>query len=1178
MNNNDDFKINITKKKNKNFKFIVSLYKKLSNLINQLDFLFKNKFIFQDFYIDSMQSLNDIYTKIYNYEELTDKKRVNKISVDNLLNDINLSLEKISTKIGSNNCKNTLDIYLTKKNDYKYSNIDSFLEDQNDEYNDLFNLYNEYFIPLSCNKILEVNINKFMEKMDIKDNNSYPQIVKIIEYSKANPLTEIIHGASIIFLINNKIIYINGYFNNDPLNIFKNYNQFKNKSTQIEEQLEYIDVPSDFKEKYLEQLSLKDFLINSPSTIATIIKNDYDNFLSYKNKSLSLLIKEFIKCNIEKQRKIILLLLISDQESQFTAHIIFDLITDKALISESIQLSELLFNSFHWKIQKIFKVSNNNFENHKNKLENININNIPYESRILALKTTDNIKAKANEKLKEINGSKDNSIKAQQWLDGFLKIPFNTFKKENIINFFKNYQLKIEKYIDVFTIKISEYNIDKLNVKSKTVYNIIIQIIDEYHSNIHKSENTYGLFIKYLENIKSSIESVIGLSHENKSKNKIIKVNSNENGIFLLDNYDNTSTVIEDIIKSNVVPNEETVNECISQLSHFKKVKNELYESNIINENNIGIMVKKLNELECMLNINLLKNEAEYDEDQYEDKKDNNYNIGFIKYIYKNLDEFDIFIKEWADFKIKKKDYIEEVDKILEKCTYGQTCAKNQMKRIIGQWMNGNTKGQCFGLHGPPGVGKTTLCKNGLAKCLFDEYGEARPFAFLPLGGATNGSILEGHHYTYLGSTWGKIVDILMETKCMNPIIYIDELDKISKTEHGKEIISILTHITDASQNKEYYDRYFASIPIDLSQVLFIFSYNDRDSIDRVLLDRIQEIEIKPLSVKEKLVISQNYIIPEILNNVGFSINEVFFNEIILTKIINEYTYEAGVRKLNEILYDIIRDINLKKIMECDNIDYPINIDETITKDVLSIKPQITIKKIHDKPCVGIVNGLYATVSGLGGLTLIQVMKINSDKKFSLEKLTGNQGDVMKESMSCAMTLAWNIIPESIKNSIYECKENWGIHIHCPEGGTPKDGPSGGLGISLAIVSRLTNISIKNTVAMTGEVDLLGNACAIGGLYSKLAGALNAGVKQVLIPLQNKKDLEIIFKKEEEEQKNMIKITKSKQNLNNLLLEDYKDDNKIYFRNTMEIIYVKNIFEVLKHGLVENDLVFNTNF
>jgi ATP-dependent Lon protease len=501
------------------------------------------------------------------------------------------------------------------------------------------------------------------------------------------------------------------------------------------------------------------------------------------------------------------------------------------------------------------------------------------------------------------------------------------------------------------------------------------------------------------------------------------------------------------------------------------------------------------------------------------------------------------------------------------------------MKRIIGQLMNGVSKGQCFGLHGPPGVGKTTLCKNGLAKCLFDENGESRPFAFLPLGGATNGSILEGHHYTYLGSTWGKIVDILMETKCMNPIIYIDELDKISKTEHGREIISILTHITDQSQNKEYYDRYFASIPIDLSQVLFIFSYNDRDSIDIILRDRIQEINIKALSLKEKLVISQNYIIPEILNNVGFSINEVIFNINILTKIINEYTFEAGVRKLNEILYDIIRDINLKKIVDDNNIKYPIELDDNYLKDFLSNLTKITSKKIQQNPRVGLVNGLYATKTGLGGLTVIQVMQVNSDKKFSLEKLTGSQGDVMKESMNCAMTLAWNIIPDDIKKEISESKEGFGLHIHCPDGGTPKDGPSAGLAITMGIVSRLVKIPIKNDLALTGEVDLIGDAHEIGGLYSKLSGAFDAGIKVVLIPEENRKDLEIILKKEEEENKNVLKLTKSKININNLLIEnDPKDHNKIYFRNSMEIIIINNIFDVLKYGLIDNNLEFNKMF
>lgn len=1091
-----------------------------------------------------MYLLNELHTKISNFEEFNNKKRVNKVLLENLLKDINHSFEKICQKIGCNNCKNTLDIYFSKnRHDDKNITIQTYLEDKNDDFLYLFNLYNEYFVPLSSNKISENDVEKFMKKNNIKEKLSIPIVVKMVEYSKINPLIEKINGATIIFFIYNKIIYINGYFNNDSLNIFKTYEPFKNKSLLIDENIEHNDIPTEFKEKYIEQLPLRDFLINEPKDIAMMLKSDYNDFLMYKNKSLSLLIKDFVNCTIEKQRKIILLLLIADQETQFTAHIIFDLISDKSVICESIQLSELLFNSLHWKIQKIFKVSRNNFENNKAKIENLNITNVPYDSRILALKTTDNIKAKANEKLKEINGSKDNSIKAQQWLDGFLKIPFNIYKKETIINFFKNFQLKVEKYIDTFTIKMSEFNFDKLHFKNKTIYNIIIQIIDEFHSNIHKSENTYTLFIKYLESIK------LGLEY-------IIDKNENNTDFFLIDN--------------NITPTEETVYNCIGQLDHFKKIKQELFDNNIINENNIGLMIKKLNELECMLNINLLKNEEEKEED---DLNDDNYNNLFLNYVLRNIDEYDIFIKEWNEFKVNKKIYLEEVDKILNKCTYGQTDAKKQMKRIIGQWINGNSKGQCFGLSGPPGVGKTTLCKNGFAKCLFDENGETRPFAFLPLGGATNGSILEGHHYTYLGSTWGKIVDILMETKCMNPIIYIDELDKISKTEHGKEIISILTHITDQSQNKEYYDRYFASIPIDLSQVLFIFSYNDKDNIDRILRDRIQEIEIQPLSMKEKIVISQNYIIPEILNNVGFSVSEIIFEDKILTKIINEYTFEAGVRKLNEILYDIIRDINLKKITEdYDELNYPIYINELIIKDILSNKIQVTIKKIYDKPNIGLVCGLYATSSGLGGLTVIQVMKVNSDKKFSLEKLTGNQGDVMKESMSCSMTLAWNIIPENIKKKINESEEKWGLHIHCPEGGTPKDGPSAGLAITMGIVSRLVNIPVRNDVALTGEVDLMGNAHPIGGLYSKLQGALNANVKTVLIPRENSKDLDIIFKKEQEEaEKNII---------TNLLIEDDYDKNehKIYFRNTMEIIYVDNIFDVLHIGLVKNDLKFNKNF
>ena len=614
-------------------------------------------------------------------------------------------------------------------------------------------------------------------------------------------------------------------------------------------------------------------------------------------------------------------------------------------------------------------------------------------------------------------------------------------------------------------------------------------------------------------------------------------------------------------------------------------------------------MINKINDLECMLNLNLLINNnyssninnydnnsgcissnSSYCGDINDDIEDNEYNLIFKKYIIKNIEEIKNIINDWYNFKNNKKIYMETVDNILNKCTYGQLEAKKQMKRIIGQWMNGNSKGQCFGLCGPPGVGKTTLCKNGLAKCLFDESGESRPFAFLPLGGATNGSILEGHHYTYLGSTWGKIVDILMETKCMNPIIYIDELDKISKTEHGKEIASILTHITDQSQNKEFYDKYFTSIPIDLSQVLFIFSYNNKDDIDSILRDRIQEIPVRALSLQDKLIISQNYVIPEILSNVGFSNMEIIFTNEILSKIINKYTHEAGVRKVNEILYDIVRDINLKKIENSNNtIEYPISIDDKITEPILSNMTCVNIKRINEKPLIGQGTGLYAYSSGaIGGITIIQVMRTMSDKKLSIEKLTGCLGDVMKESMNCSLTVAWNILPLNIKKEIEESKEGYGLHIHCGNY-QQKDGPSASIIQCITIISRLVNIAIKNDVAMTGEMDLQGNAMEIGGLYSKIMGAYNAGVKKVLIPKENEKDLDLIFKREKEE---MMEIKKIKNTLQSNLIRNIPSYSNLYennlncrvFRNEMEIVIINDVFEALKHTLVDNDLIFNRDF
>jgi ATP-dependent Lon protease len=1131
-------------KKNKYLKILNNFFKNLTNLSNHLEFLFKNKYIEQDFYIEKMYALNDLNYKLTILEENISKKN-NKKFLEEYIIEINDFFEKIAFHIGSDSIINLLKLF-SIQND--------FFNEKSEEYNEILNLYNSYFIPtkLSITKISE----EFMKNNNIDNIKNINVIEQQDLLYRRKKLIDKIDGACIIIYINdNKILLINGLFKKDSLGIIKKYPVIEKKNKEILKEIEYLDIPDDFKEKYLEQLSLKEFIIQQSSEICEILKNDYEEFLKFKSKSLSLIVKEFIKMNAMKQRKMLILFLIYDNESQFTAHIIYDLINDQSFLFENEKLSEVLFNSLHWKIQKIFKISETNFESQKKKLENINVNDIPYESKILSLKAPENIKAKAIEKLKEINGSKENSIKAQQWLDGFLKIPFGVYKKEKIIDFFGSYQKKIECFVNNLALKLSDFDIMYLDLKNQEIYNNFNNIINEYYSYNSKSEHTFNKFNELLTSVYSIVKSELLLNYEHMFKH--IETDKESNDYLSFENQ--------------LLIDENNLNEFKNELDNFKKIKDELYSSDIINKSNLKLMINKLNEIESKINKNLLKNDTPCLND------DEDYDKLFIKFIVRNCDEMNNLINEWNSFKLDKKKYIENVDKVLDKCTYGQTEAKLQMKRIIGQWMNGNSKGQCLGLCGPAGVGKTTLSKNGISKCLVDEDGNSRPFGFLPLGGATNGSILEGHHYTYLGSTWGKIVDILMETKCMNPIIYIDELDKVSKTEHGKEIISILTHATDQSQNQEFYDKYFASVPIDLSQVLFIFSYNNRDSIDSILLDRIQEIHIKPLSGQEKLIISKNYVIPEINKNIGFDNDEIIFDNEIISEIILNYTYEAGVRKLNEIYYDILRDINLKRINQ-EDIEIPFHVSKEYVEEILKNKPKMNLKSINSKPQVGLVNGLYATQAGLGGLTIIQSKETFSDKKFGIEKLTGSQGDVMKESMSCALTVLNNIIDTDFKKKFLEENEKFGIHIHCPEAATPKDGPSAGLAITLCLVSLMTNIPVKNTVAMTGEIDLEGKAHEIGGLYSKIQGAMHAGAKEVLIPRTNEKDFKVILIKEEQESISIKKSCNIKDIDSFLLLDknSYQIDKNTYmFRNTVKIRLVDNIYDILKYALMKNNMKFN---
>jgi len=461
------------------------------------------------------------------------------------------------------------------------------------------------------------------------------------------------------------------------------------------------------------------------------------------------------------------------------------------------------------------------------------------------------------------------------------------------------------------------------------------------------------------------------------------------------------------------------------------------------------------------------------------------------------------------------KNYISGAKKTLDDAVYGHEKAKTQIERILGQWINGEQDGYCFGFEGPPGCGKTSLAKKGLANCLKDENGNSRPFAMIQMGGDSNGSTLHGHNYTYVGSTWGSIVQILIDKKCMNPIIFIDEIDKISKTEHGREIVGILTHLLDPAQNDCFQDKYFTGIDLDLSKALFILSYNDADLIDKILLDRIHRIKFSSLSLEDKLVVAKTHILPEVYKKMGLE-GIIQLGDDTLKDIIENYTCEPGVRKLKQVLFELVGDINLEVLKKS---NYEGEIPICITKfDVenkyFKNKSPVKSKKVHNEDRVGYINGMWANSMGQGGVIPIQV-KYYPAEEFLQLKLTGMQGDVMKESMNVALTLAWDLSSKDIKETIKSQYSNIlsGVHIHCPEGSVPKDGPSAGAAITSSIYSLFNNKKIRHDVAITGEISLDGYITEIGGLDLKILGGIKAGVKEFIYPEENKKDFESFIEK-----------------------------------------------------------------
>ncbi len=855
------------------------------------------------------------------------------------------------------------------------------------------------------------------------------------------------------FIIDNPLVHLitNHYISNKLDNIEK---YFKEKG---EINVSFV----------INSITLKELIIYEPFEIYKKIKG----YISYSNhtykKEINTIIREFMNDTIYNKRKMIYSFLLSRNKSEYNyiAYLLYDLLSKDDEKDYSLQEQLLIFHSFPHDIKNKFNLIMKNTIQYTNELINTEHINIPLEQQICLLKTDETTKQKAMSKLREVKcKSEDGASKARQYLEGLLKIPFGTYKQEEIL-------LKMD------TIK-KEF----IELLESLLYNNII----ERKEHVIK-ENYNNLEIQYiLSSIMKDIENKELIYIDNYIENV-----RNENRpclVFLC-------KLINNFVKKNDLE--------YPHIYHSNQKKSYLYE-------NIKSFITSLKGNNIILESFLRF-----------------YNIN-IKVPFKKVKLYPAIIQEVKHSICKIKNhqeemssYISNIRRTLDNSIYGHEKAKRQLERVIGQWITGKQTGYCFGFEGPPGVGKTSLAKHGLSRCLKDENGNCRPFGFIALGGSSNGSTLQGHNYTYLGSTWGRIVDILMESKCMNPIIFIDELDKVSNTENGKEIIGILTHLVDSTQNNSFQDKYFNGIHIDISKALIIFSYNDRSKIDRILLDRIHEIKFSNLTLREKIVIVNDYILPELYDNIDLK-DAIDIPENVLVYIIEHYTNESGVRKLKELLYEIISEINLE-ILERKRIvnDAKIIItQEDVDNKYLKEYKPIYKKKIHLNHEVGIINGLWANAIGQGGIIPIQ-SRFHPSSSFLNLTLTGMQGDVMKESMNVAKTLAYNKTGKETINKLYKNlkKTNMtGIHIHCPEGAIPKDGPSAGVAISLSIYSLLNNIPIKNNIAITGEINLQGHITMIGGLELKILGGIKAGIKEFIYPKENEVDLIDIFNKHDKEQ------------------------------------------------------------